>query len=208
MGQDQKEDEMSGRQLVMRVVVTVAGLVSALWILVGCQPVPPESPTSTPVPTPVPIATSGALAITPVPIATSVAPTITPVPIATWVAEGIPADTRLYYLYENDFLERCSKEEIWIIADGSATYESCDVKYAGQLSAEALKRVLLAFEEYGFFALGVDSNGCVIDMTQPPAPSATLVEKTDAGYSVTIAQPDPRCFLSSENRTLPIGNQE
>jgi hypothetical protein len=95
-------------------------------------------------------------------------PTPTPVPIATWVAQGIPSDLIITYDMVIPLVD--IQEAIRITADGSATYRRSNPRvteqFQGKLSPEALKRVMLAFEEKRFFHLTLACD-CVADTSSP-----------------------------------------
>ncbi len=94
-------------------------------------------------------------------------------PLADWLVEGIPSDLVITYTYGSHYDYSDRAESIRISGDGHATRECCTrdspQRYEGQLSAEALKRVVKAFEENHFFYLERhDWDGCYYDDATPP----------------------------------------
>jgi hypothetical protein len=119
------------------------------------------------------------------------APPPTPVLIATWVAQGIPSDLVIEYSGTNGVADL--DLDVRIKADGSTTYHSSTYhrlttpgQHAGKLTTDALKRVVLAFEEKRFFYLEEAGNGCIVDTTRRPI-GAQARTVTDIGeYSISI----------------------
>jgi len=146
--------------------LTTAAFVSAL-ILTGCPAPFSQSETSNPAPG--------------------------PVPVATWVAQGIPGDLEIAYSYS--YGHRLGGEAIQISADGTATYAYSpdgeqEKRFAGKLSPEALRRVVLAFADKRFFSLTL-VHGCVVDAEAPPTfsdnrPAEHITEAAQRWVSIRI----------------------
>lgn len=162
----------------MSIRVQAIAVCVLVWFLAGCR-----TDTPTPLPAATPLRTPTAPP-TPTPLAVS-----TPVPIATWVAQDIPSDLVITVEQSGSFGNEFDTN-VRIGADGSATYirdPAAADDGLRKLSPDALRQIVLAFAEHGFFYLEDAGQGCLFDIRDPPSATTRPGYITDMGkYSVSI----------------------
>jgi len=151
-----------GPTMSQKNMASVLSMVLLAVLIAGCiAPTPVQV-----LPTTIQTQLVTAVLVTPSP-SLPVSQSVPTPPIADWLVEGIPSDLVITYTYGSHYDYSDIVESIRITGDGHATRKCCTrdspQRYEGQLSAEALKRVVKAFEENRFFNLKRDWDGCYYD---------------------------------------------
>jgi hypothetical protein len=122
--------------------------------------------------------------------------------IANLVAQGIPSDLEINYSYWEGY--KLGGEAVHITADGSATYSQSPSDYGGvrkefvgKLPPEALRRVVLAFEDKRFFSSRVrDCKGQLTDIG-----SRTVSIRVGGSFKEVTRDNSPECEANSDKGT-------